>query len=114
MPAAARVDGTRKLSPDQIELAQRLYDAGEHNVAQISGMLKVPRTAMYGHLNKRPRNGADTLQVTEVAATAAIARTSRSCPPRADTSRPLGPRPSINAPTSPSSGSVRTRTVPVT
>ncbi|WP_249354690.1 hypothetical protein [Rhodococcus oxybenzonivorans] len=39
-----------------MELAQRLYDAGEHTVAQIADMLKVPRTTVYGHLGtgKKP------------------------------------------------------------
>jgi len=45
--AAARARGRRggrpaKLSPDQVQLAQRLYDAGEHTVAQIAGMFTVP------------------------------------------------------------------------
>ncbi|MFD9663510.1 recombinase family protein [Rhodococcus sp. NPDC059968] len=49
--AAAHARGRKggrpsKLSPDQSELAQRLYDAGEHTVAQIAGMLKVPRTTI--------------------------------------------------------------------
>lgn len=34
-----------KLSSDQIELAQRLYDAGDHTVAQIVGMLNGPSQA---------------------------------------------------------------------
>ena len=55
--AAARARGRRggrppKLSPDQAALAQRLYDAGEHTVAQIAAMLGVPRSTIYGHLNK--------------------------------------------------------------
>ena len=55
--AAARARGRRggrppKLSPDQVALAQRLYDAGEHTVAQIAAMLGVPRSTIYGHLNK--------------------------------------------------------------
>jgi len=55
--AAARARGRRggrppKLTPDQVALAQRLYDAGEHTVAQIAGMLTVPRSTVYGHLNK--------------------------------------------------------------
>jgi len=63
--AAARARGRRggrppKLTPDQVALAQRLYDAGEHTVAQIAGMLTVPRSTIYGHLDKatvgaRPR-----------------------------------------------------------
>jgi DNA invertase Pin-like site-specific DNA recombinase len=40
-----------KLSADQIALAQRLCDAGEHTVAQIADMLKVRRTTVYGHLS---------------------------------------------------------------
>ncbi|RZI94756.1 MAG: Hin recombinase, partial [Microbacterium sp.] len=61
--AAARARGRKggrpsKLSTDQIELAQRLYDAGEHTVAQIAGMLKVPRTTIYGHLNTRRMDSA--------------------------------------------------------
>ncbi|AWK73759.1 DNA invertase [Rhodococcus oxybenzonivorans] len=57
--AAARARGRKggrpsKLSPDQIELAQRLYDAGEHTVAQIAGMLKVrDHENLIGHV--RPR-----------------------------------------------------------
>ncbi|WP_346842912.1 recombinase family protein [Rhodococcus sp. A14] len=82
--AAARARGRKggrpsKLSQDQIELAQHLYDAGDHTVAQIAGMLKVPRTTVYGHLDQRARNGT-TRRIPEVPETAAIARTSRSCP----------------------------------
>ena len=55
--AAARARGRKggrpsKLTDDQIALAQRLYDAGENTVAQIAAMLNVPRTTVYGHLNK--------------------------------------------------------------
>jgi len=55
--AAARARGRRggrppRLTPDQVALAQRLYDAGEHTVAQIAGMLGVPRSTLYGHLNR--------------------------------------------------------------
>ena len=51
--AAARARGRKggrpsKLSSDQIELAQRLYDAGEHTVAQMAGMLKVPAPRCMG------------------------------------------------------------------
>jgi DNA invertase Pin-like site-specific DNA recombinase len=78
--AAARARGRKggrpsKLSPDQIELAQRLYDAGEHTVAQIADMLKVPRTTVYGHLNKRRVDIAPVTQEITVAAP-----TSRTCP----------------------------------
>ncbi|WP_370185856.1 recombinase family protein [Rhodococcus wratislaviensis] len=82
--AAARARGRKggrpsKLSSDQIELAQRLYDAGEHTVAQIAGMLKVPRTTVYGHLNKRR---VDIVPVTQdiILVTDPPAPTSRTCP----------------------------------
>ena len=63
-----------KLSPDRIALAQRLYDAGEHTVAQIADMLKVPRTTVYGHLNTR-RAPAPAEPVVPPAT-----RSSRACP----------------------------------
>ena len=84
--AAARARGRKggrpsKLSSDQIELAQRLYDAGEHTVAQIAGMLKVPRTTVYGHLNKRRVDIAPVTQDVVVAADPpAPVLPSRSCP----------------------------------
>ncbi|MGW4339558.1 recombinase family protein [Rhodococcus koreensis] len=79
--AAARARGRKggrpsKLSADQIELAQRLYDAGDHTVSQIAGMLNVPRTTVYGHLNKR---SVDTAPVTREITTPPV-RTSRACP----------------------------------
>ncbi len=50
--ARGRTGGRRpKLSPDQIALAQDLYDSGEKTVQQIAGVLKVQRTTLYGHLN---------------------------------------------------------------
>jgi DNA invertase Pin-like site-specific DNA recombinase len=82
--AAARARGRKggrpsKLSPDQIELAQRLYDAGEHTVAQIAGMLKVPRTTLYGHLNTRQMDSAPAAQESAVVADPPV-RTPRTCP----------------------------------
>ncbi len=81
--AAARARGRKggrpsKLSSDQIELAQRLYDAGEHTVAQIASMLKVPRTTVYGHLNKRVDIASVTQEITVVVDPPAS--TSRTCP----------------------------------
>ncbi|ABG94969.1 possible resolvase, N-terminal [Rhodococcus jostii RHA1] len=81
--AAARARGRKggrpsKLSPDQIELAQRLYDAKEHTVAQIADMLKVPRTTVYGHLNKRP--GVKAIKSTTSGPANPAPRASRSCP----------------------------------
>jgi len=63
--AAVRARGRRggrptRLTPDQVQLAQRLYDAGEPTDAQIADTLTVPRSTIYGHLDKaavgaRPR-----------------------------------------------------------
>ncbi len=51
--ARGRTGGRRpKLSPDQANVAQNLYDSGEKTVQQIADILKVPRTTVYGHLNK--------------------------------------------------------------
>ncbi len=79
--AAARARGRKggrpsKLSPDQIELAQRLYGADEHTVAQIASMLKVPRTTVYGHLNTRR---TPVTQESAVVADPPV-RTPRTCP----------------------------------
>ena len=62
--AAARARGRKggrrpKLNPEQIALAQQLYDAGERTVQQIADIFKVPRPTVYGHLEasskgKRP------------------------------------------------------------
>jgi DNA invertase Pin-like site-specific DNA recombinase len=59
--AAARARGRNggrrpKLSPAQAVHAQQLYDGRQHTVAQIATPLSVPRTTVYGHLN-RARNG---------------------------------------------------------
>ena len=59
--ARGRAGGRRpKLTPDQVALAQQLYDGGEKTVAQIAAIFKVPRSTVYGHLDKatvgaRPR-----------------------------------------------------------
>ncbi|MCD2100054.1 recombinase family protein [Rhodococcus rhodochrous] len=55
--AAARARGRKggrppKLTAEQVEHAQRLYDANTHTVAQIAGLLGVRRTTLYGHLSK--------------------------------------------------------------
>lgn len=83
--AAARARGRKggrppKLTADQITLAQRLYDAGEHTVAQIAGMLNVPRTTVYGHLNTGSATGARPPAGAPVPPPAAEVRTSRACP----------------------------------
>jgi DNA invertase Pin-like site-specific DNA recombinase len=51
--ARGRVGGRKpKMTPDQAQLAQKLYDAREHTVKQIADMLGVPRSTVYGHLNQ--------------------------------------------------------------
>lgn len=57
--AAARARGRRggrrpRLNPQQVALAQQLYDAHTHTVQQIADLVRVPRTTVYGHLDRRP------------------------------------------------------------
>ncbi|MEV5707982.1 recombinase family protein [Actinoallomurus sp. NPDC052274] len=53
--ARGRVGGRRpKLTEDQAALAQRLHDQREKTVQQIADMFSVPRSTVYGHL-ERPR-----------------------------------------------------------
>jgi DNA invertase Pin-like site-specific DNA recombinase len=52
--ARGRSGGRRpRLTAGQIELAQQLYDAGEKTVRQIADIFGVPRTTVYGHLDKK-------------------------------------------------------------
>jgi hypothetical protein len=53
--AAARARGRRggrkpKLTAQQVQLAQQLYDAEDNTVAEIAAIFKVPRITLYGHL----------------------------------------------------------------
>jgi DNA invertase Pin-like site-specific DNA recombinase len=51
--ARGRVGGRKpKLSPDQAALAQQQYDAGEKTVQQIADLFGVPRSTVYGYLNR--------------------------------------------------------------
>lgn len=51
--ARGRVGGRRpRLSPEQAALAQQLYDAREKTVQQIADLFGVPRSTVYGHLDK--------------------------------------------------------------
>ncbi|WP_083395733.1 transposase family protein [Rhodococcus koreensis] len=49
--------GVSAVVPSESTIRRTLagVDAGEHTVAQIAGMLKVPRTTVYGHLDKKAR-----------------------------------------------------------
>ncbi|TWE11113.1 recombinase family protein [Prauserella muralis] len=51
--ARGRTGGRRpKLTAAQVGQAQRLYDEGEHTVAEIAALFGVPRSTVYGHLDK--------------------------------------------------------------
>jgi DNA invertase Pin-like site-specific DNA recombinase len=51
--ARGRTGGRRpKLSPSQARHAQELYDGRQHTVQQIADLLRVPRSTVYGHLDK--------------------------------------------------------------
>lgn len=55
--AAARARGRKggrrpSLTPDQAALAQQLYDAREKTVQQIADLFGVPRSTVYGHLDR--------------------------------------------------------------
>lgn len=51
--ARGRVGGRRpRLTPDQAKVVQQLYDAREMTVRQIADMFGVPRSTIYGHLNR--------------------------------------------------------------
>jgi len=62
-PAAARARGRKggrrpKLTAHQAELAQQLYDAHEKTVQEIADLFTVPRSTIYGYLNKETRTVA--------------------------------------------------------
>ncbi|MGW0628489.1 helix-turn-helix domain-containing protein [Streptomyces sp. NPDC002758] len=51
--ARGRVGGRRpKLTADQAALAQRLHDEREKTVQRIADMFGVPRSTVYGHLDR--------------------------------------------------------------
>lgn len=51
--ARGRVGGRRpRLTPDQAALAQQLYDARDKTVQQIADLFGVPRSTVYGHLDR--------------------------------------------------------------
>ena len=63
--AAARARGRKggrrpSLTRDQAELAQKLYDAGEHTVQQIADIVRVKRSTLYGHLTSGRASKPDT------------------------------------------------------
>lgn len=86
--AAARARGRKggrpaKLTAEQAEHAQRLYDAGEHTVAQIASLLGVHRTTLYGHLKKtdiKPSEAETPTTATSVEPPTTARRTARACP----------------------------------
>jgi DNA invertase Pin-like site-specific DNA recombinase len=55
--ARGRVGGRRpKLTEQQAALAQELYDKREKTVQEIADLFGVPRTTVYGHLNRSTAN----------------------------------------------------------
>ncbi|HEV7806539.1 MAG TPA: helix-turn-helix domain-containing protein [Solirubrobacteraceae bacterium] len=48
--------------PEQIALAQQLYDAGERTVQQIADIFNVPRTTVYGHLEQSSKGKRPAVQ----------------------------------------------------
>jgi len=55
--ARGRVGGRRpKLTEQQAALAQELYDKREKTVQEIADLFGVPRTTVYGHLNRSGTN----------------------------------------------------------
>lgn len=66
--AAARARGRTggrkpRLTEDQAELAQQLYDARQHTVQQIADMFGVPRGTVYGYLNRQAVENAEAGEV---------------------------------------------------
>ncbi|RZI94755.1 MAG: recombinase family protein [Microbacterium sp.] len=112
--AAARARGRKsgrppKLTAEQVQLAQRLYDGGEHTVAQIADLLGVRRTTLYGHLDKQAKPTAAQDEAASKAivdpigagepATRSTCRHGRLRP--VGTTRPPAPRRRTSVPTSP-------------
>lgn len=59
--ARGRVGGRKpRLTPDQARVAQERYDAREMTVQQIADMFGVPRSTIYGHLNRNHTPVAET------------------------------------------------------
>jgi DNA invertase Pin-like site-specific DNA recombinase len=89
--ARGRTGGRRpKLTGDQVRAAQRMYDEGDHTVAQIAGILNVKRGTLYGHLDKASVGGRPRAAKTSAPPTSATVTTpAADNPPLAD---PL-PRP---------------------
>lgn len=61
--ARGRVGGRRpKLTADQAALAQELYDKREKTVQEIADLFGVPRTTVYGHLDRSGTNARKSRQ----------------------------------------------------
>src|SRR3954452_11586310 len=96
--ARGRAGGRRpRLSAQQVQLAQQMYDAGEKTVQQIADIFGVPRSTVYGHLNKatvgrRPASAPEAAETKTAGASADIGRTPRR-PTRthADAANRVGP-----------------------
>ena len=49
---AAAAAGRPRLTSHQAEVAEQLYDADQHTVQQIADMFSIPRSTVYGYLDK--------------------------------------------------------------
>jgi hypothetical protein len=92
--ARGRTGGRKpKLTTQQVQLAQQLYDAGEKTVADIAAIFTVPRTTIYGHLNNgsagtRPRARKPPAPTTATAQTTEAPATPAGVPANALRARP--------------------------
>jgi DNA invertase Pin-like site-specific DNA recombinase len=81
--AAARARGRLggrppRLSAHQVELAQQMYDAGDKTVQQIADIFGVPRSTVYGHLD-RATVGRRSATLAQAGATRKAPSTSSTC-----------------------------------
>lgn len=59
--ARGRVGGRRpKLTTDQAAIARQLYDAREKTVQQIADLFSVPRSTVYGYLDRKQAGASST------------------------------------------------------
>jgi DNA invertase Pin-like site-specific DNA recombinase len=105
--AAARARGRRggrkpKLTAQQMQLAQQLYDAQDKTVAEIAAIFNVARTTLYGHLTNasvgtRPRARKPNTDTTAPASAAASPATPMSAPHGKPGQQPVHPRAALLA-----------------
>ncbi|MGH3672638.1 MAG: recombinase family protein [Pseudonocardiaceae bacterium] len=112
--AAARARGRRsgrkpKLTAQQVQLAQQLYDAKNNTVAEIAAIFKVPRTTIYSHLTNssvgtRPRARKHTTDTAAPASADTSPARPVSAPDGKPGQQPGLPRAALLAPACPTCG----------